>query len=159
MPFWTSPKVVSAYSVLFIFLLQESTVERPHEQGRISYSATNRSHRNQEKALLLTFAAGQKYVDWRTEPRRFAFALKKEKEQQINYLLLSFSIIEIRLSVDSLIRQRCRCICNAYNETTLGFVSSLPGPRIFVRLSRQCCQIEHDRDQSDHEFLTRSNLH
>jgi len=40
-----------------------------------------------EKALLHTFAAGQKYGVWRHASRRFCFD-HKSKEQQINNLLL-----------------------------------------------------------------------
>jgi len=54
--------------VLFIFLLQQSSPERPPETGRIPFSSVFKNHRNQanehalrqEKALLPTFAAGQK---------------------------------------------------------------------------------------------------
>jgi hypothetical protein len=64
-------------------LLQESTVERPPEQGWIPSSTTDRNQENQakeyalrqEKAFLRTFAAGQKYVAWRAETCRFCFEL------------------------------------------------------------------------------------
>jgi len=39
-----------------------------------------------EKALLHTFAAGQKYGVWRDATRRFCLS-KKQQGQQINYLL------------------------------------------------------------------------
>jgi len=48
---------------------------------------------------LRTFAAGQKYVGWRAETRRFCLlVLYKDKEQQIINLLLTFSIIETGLN-------------------------------------------------------------
>jgi len=65
--------------VLFIFLLQKSSTERPPETGRVPFSSIFKNHRNQakeialrkEKAFLHTFAAGQKYGVWRYANRRF----------------------------------------------------------------------------------------
>ena len=80
------PDTVVIWSVWFSFLQQESTAERPPGKGRIPYSEFHRKHGNhaeeyalrQEKALLLTFAAGQKYVGRRAETRRFYFWFERK---------------------------------------------------------------------------------
>jgi hypothetical protein len=74
--------------VVYLLAARKHWREAPG-QGRIPYSASHRKHGNhakgyalrQEMAVLLTFAAGQKFVGRRAETRRFCFWFERKTKR------------------------------------------------------------------------------